>query len=86
MYICLHTVITESILSSNSQSNQLMDKYKQKKINIGVFTRIRQLLQEFEKGEILDRKLAWVGIFVLLVLLVVAIYLLSSGTSVTISS
>lgn len=63
-----------------------MEKYKQNKINIGVIARIRQLLQKFEKEEMLDRKLAWIGIFVLLALLLVAIYLFSSGTSLTISS
>lgn len=62
-----------------------MEKYKQNKINLGVLVRIQRLLQKFKKEELLDRRLAWIGILLLLALLFIAYYLFSSGSSLTIS-
>ncbi len=71
---------------NDEQSCQVVEKYKQEKINTSILARIQQLIQKFEEDAIVDRRIAWIGISILIVLIAIAIYLLSSGSQVTISS
>ncbi|MCP4430571.1 MAG: hypothetical protein GY806_06295 [Gammaproteobacteria bacterium] len=71
---------------NDEQSCQVVEKYKQEKINTSILARIQQLIQKFEEDAIVDRRIAWIGISILMVLIAIAIYLLSSGSQVTISS
>ena len=69
----------------SERSNQVIDSYKQNKLNVSVMTRIRQLLNNFESEYAADRRWAWIGIVVLTGLVMIAIYFFLSTTRITIS-
>lgn len=59
----------------SERSTEVLEKYKRRKINKSVFSRIHSLLQKFDEEERFDRRLAWIGVVAIVVLLVIAIYL-----------
>ncbi len=67
------------------RSNQVVDNYKQNKLNASVMSRIRHLLNKFESENAADRRWAWIGVVILVGLLSVAIYYFHTATKITIS-
>ena len=62
---------------NRERSSEVVEKYKQEKINNSVFARITSLLRKFDEDDRLDRKLAWIGVGILLGLVAISIYLFS---------
>lgn len=68
----------------SDHSNQVVDSYKQHKLNLSVFARIRALIDSFEAGDALDRSLARFGLAIVAVLVLAAIYYFVSSSQVVI--
>lgn len=69
----------------SERSNQVIDRYKQHKLNVSVMTRIRHLLTKFEADDEADRRWAWIGVVVLIGLAIVALYYFINGSKIMIS-
>ncbi len=67
------------------RSNQVVDSYKQNKVNVSVMTQIRQLLNDFEAEYAANRRWAWIGVAALIGLLIVAAFFFVNATKITIS-
>lgn len=67
------------------RSNQVVDSYKQNKLNVSVMARIRRLVDQFEEDYAANRRWAWIGVLALVGFLLVAVYLFVSGSQITIS-
>ncbi len=66
------------------RSNQVVNSYKQNKLNVSVMTRIRKLLNDFESEYAADRHWAWIGVIILIGLVMIATYFFISATRITI--
>ncbi len=57
----------------NSRSEQVVSAYKRHKLAISALHRIRQILGGFERERAADRRLAWVGIAIIVAMLALAL-------------
>ena len=69
----------------SERSNDVVDAYKQDKLNVSVYTRIRQLLSRFEAEYEADRNIAWIGVVIAMVLIVILGYIFLGGSEITVS-
>ena len=58
--------------AGDQRSEQVISAYKRHKLSRNALYRIRQLLQKFERERAFDRRLAWYGVAIIVVLLVFA--------------
>jgi hypothetical protein len=66
-----------------SRSEQVIADFKRRKLARSALCRIQQLIHEFEEGRAWDRRLARIGVIVVVLLVTVSLYLLFSGDSIT---
>jgi hypothetical protein len=69
--------------SDPSRSEQVIADFKRRKLARSALCRIQQLIHEFEEGRACDRRLARIGVIVVLLLVSVSLYLLFSSDSIT---
>lgn len=67
------------------RSSQVVEKFKQEKLNISILARIQQLLHRFEADNRVDRRLAWLGVILLIAVALVGIYSFGAGSNFTLS-
>ena len=67
------------------RTDQVVDDYKQHKMNVSVMTRIQHLLAQFEADYAADRRWAWYGIVILIGVAMAAAYFFINGSKITIS-
>ena len=70
---------------SNNRSEQVVNNYRQHKLSISVYARIKALLMQFEADSAADRRLARIGLTIVLVLVASAVYFFFTGSQVTLS-
>ena len=66
-----------------NRSEEVINSFKQRKLAISAFRRIHELIDGFERGRLADRRLASVGLVVILLLIGVSLYFFMSGDSLT---
>jgi uncharacterized membrane protein YbaN (DUF454 family) len=66
-----------------ARSEQVVDGFKKHKLAVSALRRVHELLQEFERDRAIDRRLALIGLAIVLALIGVSIWLLPSGSGVT---
>ncbi len=73
--------------SDTTRSEEVISDFKKRRLTQSALRRIQDLLHEFEEGHAFDRRLALVGVGVLIVvpLVSVAYYYLFSGGSITLN-
>ncbi len=69
----------------SERSNDVVDAYKQDKLNISVYARIQQLLSRFETEYEADRNMAWIGVVIAIALIAMLGYFFLGGSEITIS-
>ena len=83
-YSWQHPLNTDAMSSDATRSEEVISDFKKRRLTQSALRRIQDLLHEFEQGYAFDRRLALVGVGVIVVLLVsVAFYFLFSGDSIT---
>jgi len=68
-----------------NRSEQVVDRYQQHKISASVYAQIKALLKRFEADDAAERRMAWVGLGIALVVVASAVFLFVSGTQITLS-
>jgi uncharacterized membrane protein len=71
--------------ADNSRSDQVIEAYKRHKLSISALHHVRRLLCEFDRARAADRKLAIVGVVLILSLLAVAAWMWLGGNQLVIS-
>jgi hypothetical protein len=71
--------------TGSSRSEEVISSFKQHKLAISALRRIQELIDGFEKDRAFDRRLARIGIIVMLALLGLAAYVFVGGDSLTLS-
>lgn len=66
-------------------SGKVVDSYKQHKLNLSILAQIRALISSFEAGDAMDRGIARLGLAIVVVLILTAIYFFLSSSQVVIS-
>jgi len=69
----------------SEHSNDVVEAYKQNKLNVSVYARIQQLLNRFEAEYEADRNMAWIGVVIAIVLIAMLGYIFLDGSEITIS-
>ena len=75
----------EAMETGDSRSEQVIEHYKRHKLAASAYQRIRRLLEKFEQERAFDRKLAVVGMILLLLVLGYLAWRFLSFQSVVIS-
>jgi uncharacterized membrane protein YbaN (DUF454 family) len=65
-----------------SRSEAVVEDYKKHKLKRSALCHIRNLLHSFEQERAFDRKLAWVGLIVIVVLVSISWYWFSSTDTI----
>lgn len=68
-----------------NRSEEVIEDYKKRKLAHSALRRIHDLIQGFEDDRAFDRRLARVGIVIILVLVALGLYFLFSGESVVVN-
>lgn len=68
--------------SDPSRSEQVIENYKKRKLASAALHRIHQIIEGFEQDRLTDRRLAWIGIGLLLALIAGWAIFLFSGERV----
>ena len=68
-----------------NRSDQVIDNYRQHKISVSVYARIKELLMKFEADNAADRRMAWIGLGIALALVASAAYFFVSGSQITVT-
>lgn len=63
----------------SSRSEEVVEDYKKHKLKRSALSHIRDLLHSFERERASDRKLAWVGVVIILLLVTISLYWFSSN-------
>ena len=71
--------------ADNSRSDQVIEAYKRHKLSVSALHHIRRMLREFDRERAADRKLAIVGVVVIVSLFAVMVWLWLGGNDVVIS-
>ena len=71
--------------TDDSRSEQVIKAYKRHKLAISALHHVRRMLWGFEQERAVDRRLALVGVFVILLTLAIAAWLWLGGESVVVS-
>ncbi len=66
-----------------TRSEEVVESFKQRKLAFSAMRRIHELIQSFEQERATDKRLAGVGLLVILLLLGVSLYFFMSADSVT---
>ena len=69
--------------STPTRSEAVVTSFKQRKLAISAMHRIRELIRSFEQERATDRRLAQLGLVVILLLIGVSLYFFMSGDSFT---
>ncbi|MCP4470896.1 MAG: hypothetical protein GY815_09455 [Gammaproteobacteria bacterium] len=69
--------------STPTRSEEVVESFKQHKLALSAMRRIHELIQSFEQERATDKRLAGVGLLLILLLLGVSLYFFMSGDSVT---
>ena len=68
--------------SRSSRSEAVVEDYKKHKLSRSALRHIRDLLHAFEQERALDRKLAWAGLVMIVLLVSISLYWFLSGDSI----
>ncbi len=68
-----------------SRSKQVVEDYKKRKIAVSALRRIQEVVHGFEQDRQIDRRLARVGIALIVILLVAAAFFFLGTSTVTIT-
>lgn len=71
--------------SEFERSQQVVDNYKKRKLAHSAFFRIREIIHGFEQERVADRRMAQIGIALILLILAIAAYLFFVGDDSIIS-
>jgi hypothetical protein len=66
-----------------TRSEQVIADFKRRKLARSALCQIQRLIHDFEEGYACDRRLARIGVIVVLLLVTVSLFLLFSSDSVT---
>ena len=69
----------------SERSNDVVDAYKQNKLNVSIYARIQQLLSRFEAEYEADRNMAWIGVIIAIALIAMLGYFFLGVSEITIS-
>lgn len=67
------------------RSEQVVDDYRKRKLAVSAFARIRGIIHGFEQERVADRRMARIGIAIILLILAIAAYLFLGGEDIFIS-
>jgi len=67
-----------------SRSEQVVEDYKKRKLARSALRRIHDLIEGFEQDRLIDRKLARIGLVVIVLLIVAGLYLVFAPDSVVV--
>lgn len=76
---------TDAMPTDESRSEQVITAYKRHKLAISALHHVRRLLRGFEQERLADRRLALFGVFVILLVLVVAVWQWLGGERIFVS-
>ena len=71
--------------SETTRSEQVVEDYKKRKLARSAIHRIHEIIQGFEQGRREDRRLAWIGIAAIVLLLAAAAMIYLNAGSVNLS-
>ncbi len=71
--------------SQSTRSEQVVEDFKKRKLASSAFRRIHELIEGFEQGRREDRRLAWVGIAAIALILIAAAVIFLNTQSVTLN-
>jgi hypothetical protein len=74
---------TGDMAAEPTRSEEVISDFKQRKLARSALRRIQELILGFEKDRAFDRQLARVGVIAVVLLIVVSLYFLFSGDSIT---
>ena len=74
-YNLMDTPRTGDLSTESSRSEQVVKDYKKHKLAHSALRRIHDLIEGFEQDRLIDRKLARIGLVVIVLLIVVGLYL-----------
>ena len=69
----------------SDRSEQVIDAYRNRKLASSALSRIREMVQGFERERLADRRMAQIGIVIILLILAIAAYLFFGGRDLIIS-
>lgn len=69
----------------NNRSEQVVNNYRQHKLSISVYARIKDLLKKFEAEDAANKRMVWIGLGIALALVAVSVLVFVSGSQITIS-
>lgn len=78
-------VKTVAMETNRSRSEQVIEDYKRRKIAASALRRIQQIVQGFERDRAADRRLAGVGLVMILLLLGLAAWFIFGGDRLPLS-
>jgi len=74
-----------SMEEPTKRSDEVIGQYRQHKMSVSVYARIKELLMQFEADNAADRRIAWIGMGIALALLIIAFYVFFGSSQVTLS-
>jgi hypothetical protein len=74
---------TGAMSSDTTRSEEVISDFKKRRLAQSALHRIRKLIHEFDEEHAFDRRLARVGIVIVVLLVSVSFYFLFSGDSIT---
>jgi hypothetical protein len=84
-YSWQHPLNTDAMSSDTTRSEEVISDFKKRRLTQSALRRIQDLLHEFEEGHVFDRRLALVGVVIVVLLVSVAFFFLFSGNSITLN-
>ena len=70
--------------TESSRSEQVVEDYKKRKLARSALRRIHDIIEGFERDRVIDRKLAGIGLLVIILLIAAGIYLVIGSESVVV--
>ena len=71
--------------SDPSRSEQVIENFKKRKLAGSAMRKIHRLLEQFEADRETDARIAWAGLLVIIMVILVAVYFFFSADSLTLS-
>ena len=69
----------------NSHSEEVVERYQRHKLSVSVYAQIKALLEKFEAEDAADRRIAWIGLGIVVALVAASVYVFFSSSQITIS-